>query len=277
MQYKYIFPKLRNVMIVLLFRYQTLVTEFPAYDANTCESMLHALITTDEWRQALPLLDTIKLTAKPTTSAYCVIIVRAFSEGETELGWKVLTECVESDKQPKCEVFFAYIQMCAEMYATDKARLEALARMMKFIGQHGLIVSRSVVQELQTVLNKPEPERCKQVTIGEKLVFLYWFYRVYKYLIICLYFRGKCPNCKNELLSVFLTNKEFKELSNAFLDKVLIQKDVFLKSSPVEVDKFERFLRSQPPFHCVIDGLNVAFSTGLKNPSGYAKLVNTSF
>lgn len=132
--------------------------------------MLHALVTTNEWRQSLSLLDTIKLTAKPSTSAYSTLIARSFTEKDTELGWKLLIECVESDKQPKCEVFIAYIRMCAQLHASDNLNAceEAITRLLKFIGHHSLIVSRSVIEELQQVLNHSETTRCQQVTIGEK-------------------------------------------------------------------------------------------------------------
>lgn len=60
-----------------------------------------------------------------------------------------------------------------------------------------------------------------------------------------------------------------------FLERVLVRHDVFVKSSPAEVAKFERFLQSQPPFDCVIDGLNVAYSTGnAKPPAYYGRLLS---
>lgn len=75
--------------------------------------------------------------------------------------------------------------------------------------------------------------------------------------------------------SVYLTNKEFKELSSVFLEKVLLCSDTFLKSTPTEVAKFQQFLDKCQPFDCVIDGLNVAFSAGVrKSPDAYAKLVS---
>lgn len=75
--------------------------------------------------------------------------------------------------------------------------------------------------------------------------------------------------------SVYLTNKEFKDLSSAFLEKVLLRSDTFLKSTPTEIAKFEQFLEKFQPFDCVIDGLNVAFSAGVrKSSAAYAKLVS---
>lgn len=89
------------------------------------------------------------------------------------------------------------------------------------------------------------------------------------------FFRGHCAACRRQLRSVFLTNKEFKQISAVFLDRVLVRGDVFVKSSPAEIARFEQFLQSQPPFDCVIDGLNVAFSTGNNKPNSYyGKLVS---
>lgn len=85
-------------------------------------------------------------------------------------------------------------------------------------------------------------------------------------LYIC---SGHCSACRSQLNGVFLTNKEFKQISSAFLERVLVRGDVFVKSSPIELGKFEKFLASQPPFDCVIDGLNVAFSTGNNKPREY--------
>lgn len=80
--------------------------------------------------------------------------------------------------------------------------------------------------------------------------------------------------CRRQLRSVFLTNAEFKQISSTFLDRVLVRNDAFVKSSPAEVRKFEQFLRAQAKFDCVIDGLNVAYSTGNnKSPAHYGKLV----
>lgn len=55
-------------------------------------------------------------------------------------------------------------------------------------------------------------------------------------------------------------------LSDQFLNKVLVRDNVFLKSTPNEVEKFEKFLSRSSRFDIVIDGLNVAYSTGVKKP-----------
>lgn len=91
------------------------------------------------------------------------------------------------------------------------------------------------------------------------------------YLLLC---RGQCPSCRVKLRSVFLTTQEFRNISSVFLERVLVGNNVFVKSSPAEVAKFEKFLQAHQPFDCVIDGLNVAYSTGnTKSPAYYGKLL----
>ena len=85
--------------------------------------------------------------------------------------------------------------------------------------------------------------------------------------------RGICKTCQSQLRHVYLSTKEFSQLSKTFLEKVLLRNDTFLKSSPTEVVKFEHFLQQYQPFDCVIDGLNVAYSTGAKSHMVYANIV----
>jgi ribonuclease P protein 3 len=59
-----------------------------------------------------------------------------------------------------------------------------------------------------------------------------------------------------------LTDKQFKTLSESFLKSVVLGRDVFTKSTPSEITAFQTFLKQSYPYDIVIDGLNVAYSTG---------------
>lgn len=115
------------------------------YDATTCENLIHGLVQTSKWLETLQLLETIKLTAKPTASAYTCIAARAFQENEVVLGWRVLNECVV-DKIPKCEVFLSYIDWCRRQ---DDGVTEHLTKILQFIGLHEIVVSRKVIDRLR--------------------------------------------------------------------------------------------------------------------------------
>lgn len=61
-----------------------------------------------------------------------------------------------------------------------------------------------------------------------------------------------------------IQQKEFNLLQTAFLDQVIVGKNIFYKTSPEEVDKYKNFIKKLAPFDVVIDGLNVIFK-GLPN------------
>lgn len=120
---------------------------------------------TDKWIDSLALLETIKITSKPSASAYSVIASKAFDNGRMDIGWQMLRECISAEKIPKCEVFQSYIRWCHNQSAAE--RNDNLTKMLQFIGQHDLIVSRAVINDLQTFFTEYNYS-CHTVAIGKK-------------------------------------------------------------------------------------------------------------
>lgn len=82
---------------------------------------------------------------------------------------------------------------------------------------------------------------------------------------------GKCSHCKSTLASIVVPEESFRALRDAFVQAVIIKKEIFNKTTPKELERFQVFLKKTTPYDVVIDGLNVAFSTGnQKNPAVYA-------
>ena len=197
----------------------------------------------------------VKITCKPSASTYSAIITKSFSAStnsseELELGWKLLNEMVEARRLPKCSVFISWINQCIK----NVDGLKMLENMLYFIGRHNLLISKQVVDKLTSVFAKLG-FTCSQSKVNR---------------------RGKCSACASHMDSVEISDEEFTELAKKFLDKALIKKDVYLKSSPDEVARFQEFVDKTIPYDCVIDGLNVAFSAGSSKSSGSgAKIVNS--
>lgn len=111
--------------------------------------MLHAILATDAWRDAIDMLQSIKLTAKPSTSAYSLLAARAFGDNEAATGWRVLHECLAAERVPRCEVFVAYARWCERhVPAEGERRLAELTKMLQLIGAHGLVISRLAADAL---------------------------------------------------------------------------------------------------------------------------------
>lgn len=79
-----------------------------------------------------------------------------------------------------------------------------------------------------------------------------------KVKLIC-FFSGVCKYCQSNLEPAHVSKEDYEELKAAFLNPVLIGKDIFQKTKPEEFNKFLRFLEKAAPFDVVLDGLNIAF------------------
>jgi ribonuclease P protein 3 len=90
-------------------------------------------------------------------------------------------------------------------------------------------------------------------------------------------FRGICKSCKKPLNTINITEEEFQTLQCAFMERVVVGKDVFRNTTPEEVKEFLHFVKMTAPYDMVIDGLNVAFAGGSKktqSPQSQARTVS---
>lgn len=103
---------------------------------------------TDKWQDTFNLLDMIKITTKPSTSSYNVIIAKTFNENQLEIGWKLLNEMIAIDRSPNCEVFLSYL------HAVDVKYVENIEKILSFIGDNRIVISRRVITELKYIYEK---------------------------------------------------------------------------------------------------------------------------
>ncbi|TDG42460.1 hypothetical protein AWZ03_011114 [Drosophila navojoa] len=232
----------------------TLQNAHDVLDASSCENLILGLVaTTHHWDRALPLLDMMRLTSTPSVSAYSALIAKAFSADQLELGWRLLDEMVQARKMPKCEIFLSLLAHSAKDERTLSVQLE---RLFCFLELHDILISELVAQQLLALAQRL-PQRLQVSTT-----------RLERF--------GKCSNCQQNLQHVAISDAQFTELRESFLQKVLIRNDVFQKTTPEELQRFKQYVEKTAPYDCVIDGLNVAYSTGTKKPPAQlAKLLAT--
>ncbi|XP_055389123.1 mitochondrial ribonuclease P catalytic subunit [Condylostylus longicornis] len=219
--------------------YKEILEKYDNLDASTCENLIFGLVCTSDWKKSLELLQITKLSAKPSNNVYSLIISKAFENAtDNELGWTLLHEMVnEYKKQPNCKIFISILKSI-QNEADYTKQIETLNRLLSFIGEHDIVISKLVTNELTKTLDSMNLKN-SQTQIS---------------------FNGKCENCNLFLERVFISNDEFKLMRNTFLDRAIIHKDVFLKTNPKELENFLKYIDKHAPFHCVVDGLNVAYS-----------------
>lgn len=231
--------------------YKKIRGERDALDAVTCENLIHGLLATSYWRDSLDIVKMIKLSSTPSIHVYSSIISKAFVSNEIELGWKFLEEMIEAKKQPTCEVFISYIQYCS---LNTSAYIANIEKLFAFLEKHEILISQVVIEKLKESLK----------------------IKNYKIDSAGLNVNGKCSSCQSYMKNISINDDEFARLSSSFLDRVLVRKDVFLKSTPSEIENFTKFIEKTGPFDCVVDGLNVAYSCGVKkHPKAFVSLLSS--
>ncbi|EDV47360.1 mitochondrial ribonuclease P catalytic subunit [Drosophila erecta] len=236
---------------------RSLQAEHDTLDATSCENVIHGLVATsgDDWQRGLPLLEMMKVTSAPSVAAYSALAEKAFNveAPQQELAWHLLEEMATARKPPKCEVYLTLLNRLAN----ETAQLPAqLSRLLQFLERHEILVSQRVAVRLQELSRQvPHLLEAQTTNLGPL---------------------GKCQSCQQHLQPVAISDEEFRRLSECFLERVLIRRDVFQRSTPEEVARFKKFVDKTAPYDCVIDGLNVAYSTGTKKaPQQLANLVAT--
>lgn len=90
-----------------------------------------------------------------------------------------------------------------------------------------------------------------------------------------IYFRGFCGNCKQKLEVANISDDVFENLKKKILENVIVGKNIFSKTTPAELSRFQKFLKTLNNVDVIIDGLNIAYVCGTNQTTKvYATLVS---
>nr|CAD7406658.1 unnamed protein product [Timema cristinae] len=241
---------------LILSLYDSIRSKCSILDATTAENAIFGLSRTHRWEEGVELLKMIKVTCTPNHYSYNVMVKAAFDHTEAALGWDIMSDMLHHDRRPMPMAYHAWLDYLQKCDAGSK--MDLLEQMLKFLGQNDLRPTEDVAERIKNLfelLNRDVRWKGSFSTVTT---------------------RGECKSCRKHLLPVKLTKKEFEDLRDAFMKEVVIGSNVFVKTSPEELQDFKMFLQRSQPFDVVIDGLNVAYSAGVSkgNPRIFSDMVS---
>lgn len=133
-------------------RYNKMIKTTPILDAQTCESLILALSLTENWKECIALIEMIKITCTPSTSAFCNTISAAFNNGDGETGWKYCNELISVHRADHIDdiIYTSWLKYCTEM---DKDWLNGIEKLLDFTKENEVILSRKVAEELERIFH----------------------------------------------------------------------------------------------------------------------------
>lgn len=219
--------------------YRQIKAKYEVLDSGTCENLILGLSLTNQLKNCLQLLEDCKLTGRPSRNVYSAMITASFRNSDATQARKFVEEIIESRQNLTMASYSQWLGWCIN-HAEPRKEFENLFECLE---KNELLLSRKIAEELQaSVTNKLGVARETHISTN-----------------------GNCSTCRKVLSRNSLSDTEFNMLKDEFLNRVLIRSDIYLKTNPAELQRFKSFLETNGPYDCVVDGLNVAYSAGVKN------------
>lgn len=233
--------------------YNYIKMNYSILDANTAECIVMGLSITKHWRDYTQYFEIIKQTCTPSSNVYSAVVEAAFLNSDFYLGWKIMNEMMLNGKKPSDNVYDTWLQI------TNKRNVNiSLETLFRFLSNYDIKLSKSLAVKVKETYDG----------VGK---------RKFGSSFTSITTRGMCKNCRVSLPQITLTTDEFNTLSSAFLNPVLIGKDIFIKTRPEEFSDYQQFLERTSPYDIVLDGLNIAYASGTKSsyPSAHSFMVKS--
>ncbi|XP_070577153.1 mitochondrial ribonuclease P catalytic subunit-like [Ptychodera flava] len=223
--------------------------------------LIDGFCKTSSWRQSIEFLEQLKLQNATTSRSYCKLLVAALKQGELELGEKLFTEMVR-ENMVMDEASMTAIIRTFSCYTDDKS-----------VAQRNESIVHKLIQHWRQEQIYPPKE------VGYELIAWFKSKRNEKWRAgySDIDDSGVCNTCGTKLEKLMLTTREFQIVHDEVMEKVIKSKDVFLKTSPEELESFIEFVNESEAYDVVIDGLNVAHLDPFVNNSEQLRQVVVYF
>ncbi|XP_012256133.2 mitochondrial ribonuclease P catalytic subunit [Athalia rosae] len=221
----------------ILTMYDNLRVAHPLLDASTAECCILGLSLTERWKESFELLEMLKVSCTGSVACYSAIAQAAFYNSCPEIGWKYLNEMVTLERNPKSAVYITYVDYCTRTFTDRDVCVAEIGKLFNFFAEHSLAPFKDAIDYIQVTFKKLGWTGVP--TVVDK--------------------KGVCQTCGHQLSPLNLSAEDYSMLLNAVVEKALVGNDVYHRTTPVELKKFQNFINRTKPYDVVVDGLNVAY------------------
>ncbi|KAF8795888.1 mitochondrial ribonuclease P catalytic subunit-like [Argiope bruennichi] len=230
---------------------QILIDSSPVLDIKRTEHVIQGFSATSQWRKCFDYLE--KIPCDPNFEIVNCLTATAIKNNDEVLAWELLSKWFKEHGIPKANVLKEFVLYAQRLQSKNWKQADVfITKLFQFMHQRGAIFDMEVA-ELIEMYFKCHPNRwhVSHAKVSRK---------------------GECNSCKSILKLVDLSNDDFLELRNNFLERSVKKSDIFINTTKKEFDQYIKFIDTNKPFEFVLDGLNAAHTfEGVKNPKTLAR------
>ncbi|XP_077996713.1 mitochondrial ribonuclease P catalytic subunit-like [Glandiceps talaboti] len=217
----------------------------------TLRILIEGFSKTDSWKDGVTFLEQLKSYDAAKSKDYCKLLAGALNHGDVVFGEELFNEIIDKrlsihDDAMKAVVRTFHCNTDDDMYRQTSEKI--INKLLLYLREEGVYPTKQVADDLIHWFqrNQHQQWRAEYSKVSES---------------------GHCRRCGTQLERLTVTDTEFKQIHDEVMEKVIKSKDIFLNTSPEELNMYRRFIDESEPYDVVIDGLNVAHIDPYTNKS----------
>lgn len=133
----------------ILETYKSLYDKYKVLDFATCEKLIRALCTIDEYEKALKVLEDIHLTSVPSHTAYSIIIGTLFKKNKKKKAYEIINKSIEDKRPLHYLAFNEWINYIFRKYNEKNTILKYLDEIYSHISRNYTVIDEKTAVKLK--------------------------------------------------------------------------------------------------------------------------------
>lgn len=133
----------------ILNTYTSLYEKYKILDSVTCERLLHALCSINEWKKCMKVLDDILITGTPSHSAYSTLIGTLFKNNKKAEAMKMIQKSENNRRPLQDYAYDEWMKYIFRKYKDKKTIMKYLNELCNHIAKNGTAVPEATAQRLK--------------------------------------------------------------------------------------------------------------------------------